>query len=121
MPAQCTSGQDYCPGGQYATGYTDPTLCDGAPVYQKGGGGDGDAPVLYRQYYADEVTTWVVSPGSTALTTCAGPGIFSSYIPRATPYAPRSDSAPTAPAYNPWHQGPSGGISRPITVTAGGG
>ncbi len=36
VQAQCTAGSgDFCPGGAAANGNTDPTLCDGAPVYVK--------------------------------------------------------------------------------------
>ena len=54
----------HCPGGHYANGNADPSLCDSAPIYQLQpgsgagaavGGGGGDGPVLYRTY--DEVVT----------------------------------------------------------------
>eukprot|EP01043_Picozoa_sp_COSAG02_P005575 COSAG02_NODE_152_length_33208_cov_13.316591_15_plen_690_part_00 len=72
VAAHCTSG-DHCPGGRYANGNTDSTLCDGAPVYQLGG---PDGPVLYRWVGAksDTFTTWYVSDSST-LTTCDGSGV----------------------------------------------
>ncbi len=132
VPARCTgsgSGYDRCPGGASAHGNADPTLCDGAPVYQKGGAGGG-GPVLLRWYHPGQGTRWYVTPDADALTHCYYHGIpdneISSFI---WTFYLESDSnpqplgsAPTAPAYSAggWSEySPNG--NRPIRVTAGGG
>jgi hypothetical protein len=88
--ANCASG-DNCPGGDNAYGNTDPTLCDSAPVFQKGG---PDGPVLYRLNGGGYVR-WVVGP-SERLNDCS----------RGRPYLYSADNpgnlgdAPTAPGYS---------------------
>lgn len=58
VPARCIAGSgDRCPGGQYANGNTQPTLCDGAPVYQNQ---VPYGPVLFR-YFDGTGTQWHVS------------------------------------------------------------
>jgi len=58
VAAHCAGG-DYCPGGAGARpGWSDATLCDGAPAYQLAGGG----AVLYRVMYSGGRTEWVVGP-----------------------------------------------------------
>ena len=120
VPARCTgSGSDYavCPGGELAHGNADPTLCDGAPVYQKGGAGGG-GPVLLR-YWDGSGTQWWVSDADDALARCdIGGSIYLASDSNPQPLG----SAPTAPAYS------AGGWSEynptahsPIRVTAGGG
>eukprot|EP01046_Picozoa_sp_COSAG06_P032489 COSAG06_NODE_3250_length_5615_cov_15.071972_3_plen_672_part_00 len=73
VQARCTSGNYYCPGGDYARpGWTDATRCDGVPTYQSGGPG---GPVLYRYYnsYSDHGTQWRVG-SSDVLNDCIGSG-----------------------------------------------
>ena len=124
MPARCTgSGNARCPGGASAHGNADPTLCDGAPVYQKGGAGGG-GPVLLRYWDSRSGTRWYVANAydtDSVLASCD--------YTHGNPYYLRSDSnpqplgsAPTAPAYSAggWSEySPDG--NRPIRVTAGGG
>lgn len=87
-----------CPGGEFAQGNTDSTLCDGAPVYQlmeQGGGGDG--PVLWRSY--DGLNTrWNVG-SSDALASC-GDGEL--YLRSAAGYAEPAvvDGVPSATVYS---------------------
>eukprot|EP01046_Picozoa_sp_COSAG06_P010894 COSAG06_NODE_608_length_13862_cov_86.760355_5_plen_265_part_00 len=113
VPANCASG-DHCPGGYYANGNTDPTLCDNAPVFQAGG---PDGPVLYR-FYFDGGTVWRVGP-SDRLNDCypiSGYYLVSDLNPG------RPGDAPTAPEYNNgggWYD--NGAYGAPITVTAGDG
>lgn len=87
--ANCMSNCNHCPGFDQANGNTDPTLCDGAPAYQKGG---TDGPVLYR-VYENGYTKWYLS-SSNALESCY------SFSPA---YKSQSNHglgyAPTAPAY----------------------
>ena len=89
VPANCTSG-DWCPGGaREYFGNTDPTLCNGAPAYQKG---DGDGPVLLRFQNSGGITYWDVADSS-ALDTCSPYGyLYSAYNDQPGP--------PTAPTYN---------------------
>ena len=92
VAARCASG-DYCPGGQYELSSTDPSLCGGAPVYQKGG---ADGPVLWRREYSAGRTAWLVG-ASSALETCYRyPG--GAYLGSATKY--QAGGPPTAPAYS---------------------
>ena len=56
------------------SGSTDPSMCNGAPVYQKGG---GDGPVLYRVGGDYGSTLWKVSDSS-ALETCGATATTSS-------------------------------------------
>ena len=52
------------PGGRNARpGWTDATLCDGAPVYQRQGVA-ADGAVLYRMGFSYGSTQWVVGPSS---------------------------------------------------------
>jgi hypothetical protein len=87
VAATCTSG-DLCPGGanENSGNADDPSLCAGAPVYQRG---NASGPVLLRYYY-DSISTssnnynmgrypsttyWFVAE-STALKDCLGEGAF---------------------------------------------
>ena len=109
VAARCASG-GRCPGGwgefSEFSGSTDPSLCNGVPVYQKGG---GDGPVLLRyehsgSFRSDGYTLWSVGDSS-ALETCTGSSLYSgrnyhqayidgSWIDQA------GSGPPTAPAYN---------------------
>ena len=133
VPARCTPGSSArCPGEGYARGNTDPTLCDGAPVYQKGGAGTG--PVLLRVYDGcskcggTESTRWFVTDNvDAALAQCHhnnGVYLQSGSTPKGL------SSAPTAQVYSAggwsgqtdavgWSEN-GGGLGR-IYVTAGGG
>ena len=110
--ARCATGSGArCPGGASAAGNADPTLCDGAPVYQQTGGGY----VLLRLSEQGGGTRWHVS-GSSALGDCEA--YVSDYYPRSDLNPGRPGYAPTAPAY--------GQMSTPeyhesISVVAGGG
>jgi len=122
VPARCTdSGNARCPGGASAHGNADPTLCDGAPVYQKGGAGGG-GPVLLRYWDGSSGTRWwVADDADYALARCS----YSGYYLRSDSNPQPLGSAPTAPAYSAggWSeqlQHNSNG-NRPIRVTAGGG
>ena len=120
VPAHCTDGYSvFCPGGEFA-GNTDPTLCDGAPVYQKGGSGSG-GPVLLRYPASSRGsgTSWIVAYGNYALEYCAYNGLYLESDGNRQPVG----SAPTAPAYNAggWTDNDAGGIIINITVTAGSG
>ena len=75
VAARCTGGDGAarasCPGGQYEfSGNRDPTLCAGAPVYQRGG---DDGPVMFRYdttaVYGSVYSRWKVGD-STALESC---------------------------------------------------
>ena len=105
-----------CPGGDYANGNTDPTLCDNAPVFQAGG---PDGPVLYRVYDSYHGgTSWVVGP-SDRLNDCSyydGSYLISDSNPG--PLGGRE--APTAPVYG-WLDGENNYARTTITVTAGDG
>lgn len=91
VAAHCTSG-DYCPGGQYARPrWTDATLCDGAPVYQRQGGA-ADGAVLFRMMYIDAgATVWFVGP-SDKLGDCYSTNVVysSNEGPLSGPYPPDS-------------------------------
>lgn len=95
VAANCTSGYR-CPGGfaQHSNS-TDPSLCNGAPVYQLGG---SDGPVLFRWEWSpageDSSTYWKVTDSS-ALENCWG---SSSYLFSASNYQAGGGS-PIAPAY----------------------
>jgi len=123
VPARCTgSGSDYavCPGGELAHGNADPTLCDGAPVYQKGGAGGG-GPVLLRSWAGGGGGTrwYVASDADDALARCE----YYGNVYRESDSNPQPlGSAPTAPAYSAggWSERSPNG-NRPIRVTAGGG
>ena len=99
LPAHCNMGSsDRCPGGPYANGNTDPTLCDGAPVYQTGG---PRGPVLLRGSvpHAGTVaggTRWYVSENS-ALANCEY--YSNSNYPHTELIPGRLGYAPTAPPY----------------------
>eukprot|EP01052_Picozoa_sp_SAG31_P024532 SAG31_NODE_2093_length_6459_cov_3.398585_4_plen_186_part_00 len=59
VAAHCVSG-DRCPGGRYArSGWSDVTLCDGAPAYQREG---GDAVLLRSSWNGGRDTQWHVVP-----------------------------------------------------------
>eukprot|EP01043_Picozoa_sp_COSAG02_P056238 COSAG02_NODE_6641_length_3441_cov_5.384201_3_plen_156_part_00 len=95
--AHCASG-DHCPAGQYANGNTDPTLCDGAPVYQKSSDDvEGGGRVLFRKYDpSSHITQWWVAPaGSYVLAYCDLHGYYLSSRTN-----PGLGSAPTAPVYS---------------------
>jgi hypothetical protein len=56
VAAHCAGGR-YCPGGASARpGWSDATLCDGAPAYQLAGGG----AVLFRRMLSGSSTRWWV-------------------------------------------------------------
>ena len=64
VAAHCAGG-DYCPGGASARpGWSDATLCDGAPAYQRGGA--GGAVLFRRNIRGEEIrgdpTAWIVGP-----------------------------------------------------------
>ena len=65
VAAHCAGG-DRCPGGRNARpGWSDATLCDGAPVFQRAGGG----AMLYRYMWSTDMTQWFVAD-SVALGNC---------------------------------------------------
>ena len=121
VPAQCTSGHGWCAGGELGkSGETDPTLCDGAPVYQKGGSGSG-GPVLFR--FGDmrdgPGSKWMVSSAE-AIDTCfwsgGAPYLQSDYTWGRFP--------PAAPAYfrrGWWDIDANAFQVHTISLTAGGG
>eukprot|EP01043_Picozoa_sp_COSAG02_P086805 COSAG02_NODE_24197_length_695_cov_1.125839_2_plen_111_part_01 len=75
--AHCTPGSsEYCPGGRYASSNTDPTLCDGAPVYQQG---DSDGPVLLRYGYHGS-KEWFVADNGGPLVDCDIHNLPSTYL-----------------------------------------
>ena len=105
--AHCTDpdGHGHCPGGEFARpGWTDATLCAGAPVYQREGGvaevpdGATDAYVLYQW-----ATRWVVGP-SEALQDCNG--YYGYFYPSRTPVSNSQPLSPDAAIYG-WSD-PSG-------------
>ena len=115
VSARCNDdSSDHCPGGQFANGNTDPSLCDSAPVYQSADG----THVLFR-VYGGRTTAWWVADHS-ALDTCNYAGPLYLYS-RSNPG--QVGSAPTAPGYSAgsgwydYNNDQSGGIR----VTAGGG
>ena len=132
VAAQCTdpTGYGHCPGGDYARpGWTDATLCDGAPVYQRqGGGADGAVLVRWRPRLEPTTRTFWVVGSSAALADCGGyyypsnsrnycyGGYFSSVpIPGPPSYAP------DAAGYG-WSD--PGGLDSgegPVHIVAGGG
>ena len=124
VPANCTDTYEgRCPGGRYANGNTDRTLCDGAPAYQSADG----TRVLLRWYSSGfDYTSWRVA-GSyaphTPLSNCFG-GI--TYLLSASING-RLGYAPTAPGYDARDQGQEGWLDDNnsqrgrIRVTAGGG
>ena len=92
VAARYASG-DYCPGGaDEHSGSTDRSMCDGTPVYQKGG---GDGPVLYRVEASDGRTVWAVRDSST-LEDCA---LGSWYVFSADSHK-AGGGPPTEPAYS---------------------
>ena len=99
VAARCASG-DHCPGGQYDYSGTDPSLCNGAPVYQKG---SGDGPVLSLADWGGSGTRWVVTDSS-ALETCNSGSsyLFSAYNDQA------GGDSPKVPAYNTGSNGAGG-------------
>ena len=119
VPAHCTAGSDArCPGGAAANGNTDPTLCDGAPVYQRGGAGGA---VLFRRFDTLGTRWWV--GGSQALVDCHDSGnVISDSNPGHAQGYPGYPGltlgyAPTAPAYGQYHDD----ANNPVSVAAGGG
>lgn len=115
VPAHCTSG-DQCPDGSAANGNADPSMCDGAPVYQRAGATDG--PVLYRFHYSDGGTRWWVGESAAALSTCNnGPGNKGFLA-----YADTRDGPDPPDATKQWYEISSAGWHRQsITITPGGG
>eukprot|EP01046_Picozoa_sp_COSAG06_P076440 COSAG06_NODE_24399_length_664_cov_0.849558_1_plen_141_part_00 len=113
--ARCATGSGArCPGGASAAGNTDPTLCDGAPVYQQQTG--RNHYVLLRVSEQGGGTRWWVSESS-SLGDCEvhkNPGANYDY-PRSDLNPGRPGYAPTAPAYGQWTP------QRSISVVAGGG
>ena len=117
VPANCTDTYEgRCPGGRYANGNTDRTLCDGAPAYQSADG----TRVLLRWYNSGpDYTAWWVADRS-ALDACLG---APDYLLSASNPG-RLGSAPTAPGYSAgdgWRDHNNGQFGAPIRVTAGGG
>ena len=112
--ARCAAGSGArCPGGASAAGNADPTLCDGAPVYQQQTGFYNF--VLLRLSEQGGGTRWYVST-SDALADCE---IHStSPDPRSDLNPGRPGYAPTAPAYGQWSTLAS---HESISVVAGGG
>ena len=123
VEARCAAGSGArCPAGASAAGNADPTLCDGAPVYQQTGGSHS---LLLRVSEQGGGTRWKVSE-SAALDDCefhepqqrwelCGPGcqvIASDLSPGRPGYAP------TAPAYGQWS---THDYQESISVVAGGG
>ena len=108
VAASCASG-DGCPGGsQEFSGSTDPSMCHGVPVYQKGG---GDGPVLYRYENSDGRTQWIVGASTYALENCgiaiAHTSYYSMYL--SSPWSDQPGGAPpTAPAYSTGANGSGG-------------
>ena len=91
MNARCTFGED-CSGGAYERFgelWIDPALCDGAPVYQLGG---GDGPVLYRVggYIAYDGNPWNVGD-STALERCSSDSTYLNSVGRDQRGPPTAD------------------------------
>ena len=114
VEAHCAAGSSArCPGGVSAAGNADPTLCDGAPVYQQ----NGDGFVLLRLSEQGGGTRWWVG-GSAALDDCElHVGSHSSRYSRSDLNPGRPGYAPTAPAYGQW----STYYDESISVVAGGG
>lgn len=114
VAAHCTSGSGSCPGGRYANGNTDPTLCDGAPVYQRqGDDNNGGATILYR-FFNGEDTVWYVG-SSNALTYCSAANYLES--------ASAPGGAPTASGYSAgagWYDD-DGSARGTISVSVGSG
>jgi hypothetical protein len=70
VAAHCVRG-GHCPGGANARpGWTDATLCDAAPVYQREVGGQPDDQWLFRYMDSDGSTEWIVTDDSSILTRC---------------------------------------------------
>ena len=116
VPANCTDNSVFgcCPGGAYANGNTDRSLCDSAPVYQSPDG----TRVLFRIYGGTSTRWWVT--GRSALDDCYGGGTW--YLHSALNPG-RLGSAPTAPGYSAgggWYDA-NNGQHGSIRVTAGGG
>ena len=122
VAAHCTdTTQGYCPGGVHAQpDYTDPTMCDGVPVYQREGG--LDAPVLYR-IGSSGFTYWIVGP-SDRLGDCSDKGGY--YTSKVLIGLPSPDeSAPDAVAYG-WsdpggYETAGSGVQWPIHIVLGDG
>ena len=95
VAAHCTSGES-CPGGKYANGNSDSTLCFGAPTYQLKGGG----AVLYR-YYDGGGTQWYVGSND-ALATCSSRTTYlaSISISGSPGYAPTASGYSVGPNFN---------------------
>ena len=109
VPAHCTAGAN-CPGGANVDGIsTNPTLCDGAPVYQIDGAG---TKVLLREFDAGH-TNWLVSDNH-ALVDCypSHSNVYGEQHPGRLGYAP------TAPVYGQYQD--NSYPHAPISVTVGG-
>ena len=119
VEVHCAAGSGArCPGGAPAAGNADPTLCDGAPVYQ-----NGDGRVLLRLSEQGGGTRWYVSDDD-ALGDC-DLHCGSCDLNYGLDNYPYSDSkpgrpgyAPTAPAYGQWS---TPQFHESISVVAGGG
>jgi hypothetical protein len=111
VEAHCAAGSGArCPGGTSAAGSADPTLCDGAPVYQ-----NAHSMVLHRVSEGGS-TRWYVSE-SGALADCEfHGGIYSGTRPRTDLIPGRL--GPTAPVYGQWS---TPHYHESISVVAGGG
>eukprot|EP01043_Picozoa_sp_COSAG02_P033912 COSAG02_NODE_2341_length_9104_cov_2.666185_4_plen_347_part_00 len=97
VAAHCAGGR-YCPGGASARpGWSDATLCDGAPAYQLAGGG----AVLYRYMDSDGSTRWVVG-ASSALGDCSSNYYNSDYLSAVSGSNPQPPSWPPDVAGYGW-------------------
>ena len=111
VEARCAAGSGArCPAGASAAGNADPTLCDGAPVYENAGG-----YALLRVSEQGGGTRWWVRDSS-SLDDCEFHG--NQYYPRSDLNPGRPGYAPTAPAYGQWSSPAS---HESISVVAGGG
>jgi len=115
--ARCAAGSGArCPGGASAAGNADPTLCDGAPVYQQQTGFYNF--VLLRLSEQGGGTRWYVSHPDARGDCENHVSDLSDLYPRSDLNPGRPGYAPTAPAYGQWSTLAS---HESISVVAGGG
>ena len=117
VAAHCAGG-DFCPGGRYARpGWSDATLCDGAPAYQLAGGG----AVLFRYMDSGGRTQWLVGPSS-ALGNCYPNSIYytSAWLSGISGSNPQPSALPPDAAGYGWSE-PGGYYSVHIVAGDGGG
>jgi hypothetical protein len=108
VAAACVDS-DHCPG--------DPSMCDGAPVYQRAGEVGG--PVLYRFHYSDGGTRWWVGVSSTALSTCDNGPHNEGYFMYADSNAAEGAVADPVTTKQWYETGATGWHRQDITVSAG--